>query len=70
MPRYYFHLFGEGETDPEGQKMPSLSLAVSAAASDLQRFAELDLERGIRPTILRIDIADETGRVVESVHHG
>ena len=68
MARYFFHLHDHTENrDLDGSDWPSLHIAKTVAASDLHQLANYDLQLGRRVSVQRIDIADESGKVLESV---
>jgi hypothetical protein len=69
MPRFYFHLYDDVESlDREGLELASVELAVAVASHELRQFAAYGLQRHGRVTMSdRIDIADEHGRVIDTV---
>lgn len=72
MPRYYFHLHNDVDAeDEEGIELPSLEVA-RLRAIELVRFEAAEAVKA-RSHIVRhhhIDIADENGKVVQSVRFG
>jgi hypothetical protein len=71
MPRYYFHLYNDViSMDDEGLDLPDLA---AARANGIKEAREMMLETVAEGRINfshRIDIADESGAVVDSVTFG
>lgn len=70
MPRYYFHLINDLDCpDPEGKELPDIEAAREHAGA-LIRFtaAESIKERGKFDRDHRIDIEDDAGEVIETIH--
>ena len=69
MPRYYFHLHNDVEApDEEGKEFPDLTAAKAYAIREARILAAEQIkERGDLVLHHRIDIADESGTVLESV---
>lgn len=70
MPRYFFHLYDDVETlDLEGLELPNIDAARQVATHELRQSASYELQRDDRvDTASRIDIANESGRVLANIH--
>ena len=71
MPRYYFHLHNDFVAmDEEGKILPDLEAAHANGVKEAREMMLETVTEGRINLSHRIDIADETGRVVESVTFG
>ena len=72
MPRYFFHLHNDIEAlDDEGVDLPNLDAARAVARHSVQ-FAAAQSIKDKAHLVLdhRIDIADESGTILETVRFG
>ena len=72
MPRFYFHLYDAVDApDEEGVELPDLGAAREFAERNA-RFtaAQTNKEAGIFAPDPRIDIDNENGQVLDTVHFG
>jgi len=69
MPRYFFHLYDGTETrDPDGLELPDIEAARVVATHELRQLATYEVHRGGGVKLSdRIDIVDESGRVLDNV---
>ena len=69
MPRYYFHLHNDVEApDEEGKEFPDLAAAKDYAISEARTLAAEQIkEQGDLVLHHRIDIADESGSILDTV---
>lgn len=67
--RYHFHIHDEAGVipDEEGTELADLSAARAEARASARELAIEDLRRADRIHARRIEIADETGAVLETV---
>ena len=71
MPRFYFHLFNDTQVpDPEGIDLPDAKIALQRAASAARVMAAESVREGRLVLSHRIEISDETGASVGTVHFG
>ena len=72
MPRFFFHLHNDIDAfDEEGVELPSIEAARAMARHSVQfAAAESIKDHGHLVLRHRIDIADETGAIVETVRFG
>lgn len=70
MPRYFFHLHDDIDAiDPEGNELANLTEARERAAKYAMDMAALSIvERGHIILSHRIDVADQAGEIVHTVH--
>lgn len=71
MPHYFFHIYYPGSAlirDDEGQELEDLPSAQQEARASLQDLAREAMRRGDPVTGLLIQIADQAGVVLASVH--
>ena len=69
MPRYYFHLFNDlTSIDPEGISLPNDAVAVQKAAANAREMAAESVRQGHLVLDHRIDVANEDGDVIGTVH--
>lgn len=69
MPHFYFHLFDGAAfvNDEEGAEFPDTEAARRYAVSNLRDVAAADVATGQVHKNLRIDMADEHGRLLETI---
>lgn len=68
MPRFYFHLFDDMVSiDEEGKELPSIQYARQEAIRNVQAMACAEVIEGHLNLDHRIEIADETGKIVDTV---
>lgn len=68
MPRFYFHLFDDMVSiDEEGKELPSVEFAHQEATRSVQAMACAEVLEGHLNLDHRIEVADETGEVVNTV---
>ena len=72
MPRYYFHVFDELDCpDEEGAELPDIVAAQSYAAQAILSIMADEMTRTARIRLRdRIDIEDERGATVATLHFG
>jgi hypothetical protein len=72
VPRFYFHLYNDiNVPDEEGVDLPDLDAARAQAVRDARvTFAEMAKDEGRVVLHHRIDIEDEQGAVLATVHFG
>lgn len=71
MPRFYFHLRNDLEVDDEeGLEVPDLAAAREYAIFNARSIAAENVHKGKLNLKHRIEIADETRRVVATVSFG
>ena len=69
MPRYYFHVFDDlGTIDLEGLELPDLDAARAAALQSARALMCETLKEGRISLRYRIDIENEVGELLSSVH--
>ena len=69
MPRYYFHLFNDEVCrDQEGADLPNQAVALQHAATNARAMAAASVSKGHLVLHHRIDITDEGGDAVGTVH--
>lgn len=69
MPRYFFHLCNSvgWVGDAEGEELESSNVARARAIRDIRSILSEEARNGILDLNGHVDIADETGTVVERV---
>jgi hypothetical protein len=69
MPRFFFHLYDDIETlDFEGCELPDIETAIARAMAEVRHLVAHSLQRnGLVVLSHRIDIADQRGRVLDTV---
>lgn len=68
MPRFYFHLFDDmASMDEEGKDLPSIQFAHQEAIRAVRAIACAEVVEGHLNLDHRIEIADETGEVLDTV---
>ena len=68
MTRFYFHLFDDMVSiDEEGRELPSAGLARAAAVEEARALACEQVIQGRLDLNHRIEVADNTGRVLAQV---
>ena len=71
MPHYYFHLFNDAQVpDPEGIDLPDATVALERAVSAARAMAAESVREGRLILSHRIEVSDETGASVGTVHFG
>jgi hypothetical protein len=71
MPRFYFHLFNDTQVpDPEGTELPDATVAIQRAVTAARAMAAESVREGRLVLSHRIEISDETGASVGTVHFG
>jgi hypothetical protein len=69
VPRYFFHLYDELVVlDQEGKDLPSLQAAHETALDNAREMACAEVLDGHLNLTHRIEIADESGKVLGTVH--
>ena len=69
MPRFYFHLYDDlTSMDYEGEEHPNAAVAHQKAITTAREIAAEAVRTGHLVLDHRIDIADESGTVLETVH--
>ena len=69
MPRFFFHLYDDiVSIDPEGKELSSLEAAREQAFAEARAMACAEVPNGHLRLKHRIEIADETGKVLATVH--
>lgn len=68
MACYFFHLHDHHHSDDEGRELPDLATAITVARDEIRDFLADQVRHGYLDLKLRIDITDETGRRVATVH--
>ena len=71
MPKFYFHLRNDIDVDDEeGTDFPDLAAAREHAVANVRSVAAGNVSNGHLDLWHRIEIADETGRIVGTVTFG
>jgi hypothetical protein len=69
MPRYYYHLYNDiTAIDEEGQEHPNLAVAHQRAIAIAREMAAEAVRNGHLVLHHRIELADESGSVLETVN--
>jgi hypothetical protein len=69
MPRFYFHLFNDMTSiDDEGIELPDEAVAMERAANITREMAADSVRRGHLILDHRIEVADEHGDTIGTVH--
>jgi len=71
MPRYHFHLFNDLQVpDVEGIELPDAETAMKRAASAAREMAAESVREGRLILSHRIEVTDDSGAAVGTVHFG
>ena len=71
MRRYYFHLYNDETTlDHEGIELPNAAVALQKAAKDARTMAAQSVIEGRLVLHHRIEVVDDCGEAVGTVHFG
>jgi hypothetical protein len=71
MRRYYFHLYNdETSLDQEGTELPNEAVALQKAADQARNMAAQSVKEGHLVLHHRIDVVDDRGGKVGTVHFG
>jgi hypothetical protein len=71
MPRFYFHIYDDADVlDEEGLELPDVAAALYEATRSARALASTDVLEGRLRLHHRIDVADESGRVLDTVRFG
>jgi hypothetical protein len=71
MQRYYFHLYNdETSIDDEGTELPNAAVALQKAADDARHMAAQSVLDGHLVLHHRIEVVDDRGEKVGTVHFG
>jgi hypothetical protein len=70
MARYFFHLHDDQDVDgnDEGRELADLATAVTVATSEIRDFLADQVRHGYFDAGLRIEITDDSGQSVATVH--
>jgi hypothetical protein len=71
MPRYFFNLYNDVTTlDEEGRELPGLASAEAHGLTEARTMAADSVTMGHINLHHRIEIADERGEVLKTIHFG
>jgi hypothetical protein len=74
MKRYFFHLVDHSDVDVDvdiegkGRELPDRAAAIAAATDEMREFLADQVRSGYLDFELRIEITDDSGRSVATVH--
>lgn len=69
MPRFYFNLFDDLDTpDDEGKELRDFEAAEAYGVQNARSIAAAQVQDGKLALWHRIEIADESGKVVKTIH--